>query len=164
MYNKIFKFAVSIIGATRCTIPRESVLTGSSARRSSTPRQARSSAHPLLHRRAGARGSAGSPRRQLAVEQRFVARGSRSPPHLPRPHPGSRLPSTAPSPAWGRSSVASTRNSVVLPAPLGPNTTSVRPGPSEVTLRSAPRVRRSGGRGRQLDRRPGHGRTTDDHQ
>jgi len=53
---------------------------------------------------------------------------------------GSALPSTRTSPACGRSSVASMRNSVVLPAPLGPKTTSVRPaGRSSVTSRSAAR-------------------------
>ena len=43
---------------------------------------------------------------------------------------GSALPRTRTTPSVGRNSVASTRSRVDFPAPLGPKTTSVRPGGS----------------------------------
>ena len=63
---------------------------------------------------------------QLAVEQRLVAEEADPPAHRPASS-GSSWPRTRAVPACGRSSVASTRSSVDLPAPLGPKTTSVAP-------------------------------------
>ena len=69
-------------------------------------------------------------RGELAVEQRLVAEQA-DPSAYRHDSPGRLLPSTRTPPAWGRSSVASTRSSVVLPAPFGPSTTSVWPSRSD---------------------------------
>ena len=79
-------------------------------------------------------------RGQLAVEQRLVAEQPDAPAHGPGVIAGGSRPSTVTRPAWGRSSVASTLSSVVLPAPFGPNTTKRLPGApatSDTSLRAS---------------------------
>ena len=116
--------------ATRCTMPRESVRSGSRQRffrrTSSSSSSTRSAATPC--RRAWKR------RFSRALRSRYRSGSCASSPILPRTahaSSGSEEPSTRTLPACGRSSVASTRSSVLLPAPLGPNTTSDCPARSD---------------------------------
>ena len=114
--------------ARRCTMPRDSSATGSSARRA-RPHGIQQLVHPLrARRRAGARGRKVLARRQVAVEERLVSRGSRPGRAPSTPRAAARRRARARFRACGRSSVASTRSSVDLPAPLAPKTPSVGPG------------------------------------
>ena len=137
------------ISTRRCS-PPESVRTQS--------RRAIAPAHGLEHvldapssaRRAGrtgGRGAAGSPRPSAAG--RVPAAWNTTPscaPDLARLRRTS-WPPRARCPQVGVSSVAMTRNSVVLPPPLGPSSAKISPGAtSKQTPRSASR-RRNGGRG-----------------
>jgi hypothetical protein len=76
--------------------------------------------------------------REIPVEQGLVGQQPDLPADRPR-RVRQGVPSTVAVPAWGRSSVASTRSRVDLPAPLGPKTTSVRPvsSVSETSCRAA---------------------------
>ena len=108
-------------------MPRERLWTGSSARVAIAVASSSSAIRSRgLRRRVEARVevevlASG----QLAVEQRLVAERGRCAPRTRAPRRGSSRPSTRTEPACGSRSVASTRSSVVLPAPLGPNTASV---------------------------------------
>ena len=70
------------------------------------------------------------PRREVAVEQRVVAEEADLPAHRPALARQLAAQHASPSPRCGRSSVARMRSSVVLPAPLAPNTASVCPASS----------------------------------
>ena len=67
---------------------------------------------------------------ELAVEQRLVAEVADPPARLPGPRAAARRRAPRPRPPLGRSSVARIRSRVLLPAPLGPITTSVSPAAS----------------------------------
>ena len=117
--------------ASRWRIPAESSATRSSARRS-IPTAASSSAIRASAGRAldpvqrGVEAQVLAPA-QVAVEQRLVAEVADPAAQLPGLAAAASSPSTRTSPPLGRSSVARMRSSVVLPAPLGPSTTSDSP-------------------------------------
>ena len=67
---------------------------------------------------------------EVAVEQRLVAEVADPAAQLPGLARAARSRAPATSPPLGRSRVARIRSSVVLPAPLGPSTTSVSPAAS----------------------------------
>ena len=79
-------------------------------------------------------------RGELAVEQRVVREQADPPAHRPAVGGQRRAPAPARGRRAGCSSVARIRSSVVLPAPLAPNTASVRPG-SSVSVTPASAVR-----------------------
>ena len=131
--------STALATAARWTIPRESVLqrlVGALRQRHGVEQLARRAPR---RRRAGARGSAGSRARSARGRAAARARAARRVRARAQPRRGGSRRARARRRACGRSSVASTLSSVVLPAPFGPNTTSVCPAgsDSETSLRAS---------------------------
>ena len=97
-----------------------------SRRRAAAPRSAPRPASPRDPVQAGVEAQVLAAA-EVAVEQRLVAEVADPPAQLPGLAAAARSRARATSPPLGRSRVARIRSSVVLPAPLGPSTTSDSP-------------------------------------